>query len=171
MHASGDPAGVRGKPGSGFGYGAGIRVDSPLGPLRLEYAFNDSRTRRFHFGIGYRNWWLHTPEGRFVTQISIFLGIWRFSWNKVICPSFLGILSTCEAVYLLIYSMLDTLNPVSSPVMTCHTQPCDINFFMLRNTQCLHVYTYTPYFNYIFFAERIITYKRISQLSNMKALK
>ncbi|KAJ7546876.1 hypothetical protein O6H91_08G058900 [Diphasiastrum complanatum] len=51
----GDPAGVRGKPGSGYGYGAGIRVDSPLGPLRLEYAFNNNFARRFHFGIGYRN--------------------------------------------------------------------------------------------------------------------
>jgi hypothetical protein len=55
--------------------------------------------------------------------------------------------------------------------MTCHTQPCDINFFMLKNTQCLHVYTYTPYFNYISSAERIITYKRIPQLPNIKALK
>ncbi|RWW07773.1 hypothetical protein GW17_00028828 [Ensete ventricosum] len=51
----GDPAGARGKPGSGFGYGIGIRVDSPLGPLRLEYAFNDKNARRFHFGVGYRN--------------------------------------------------------------------------------------------------------------------
>ncbi|EFJ33009.1 hypothetical protein SELMODRAFT_84522 [Selaginella moellendorffii] len=51
----GDPASVRGKPGSGYGYGAGIRVDSPLGPLRLEYALNDHRAKRFHFGIGYRN--------------------------------------------------------------------------------------------------------------------
>ncbi|XP_077214601.1 outer envelope protein of 80 kDa [Tasmannia lanceolata] len=51
----GDPAGARGKPGSGYGYGAGIRVDSPLGPLRLEYAFNDRGTRRFHFGVGPRN--------------------------------------------------------------------------------------------------------------------
>lgn len=48
----GDPAGTRGKPGRGFGYGAGVRVDSPVGPLRLEYAFNDKRVRRFHFGIG-----------------------------------------------------------------------------------------------------------------------
>ena len=48
----GDPAGARGKPGSGYGYGAGIRVDSPVGPLRLEYAFNDKFVRRFHFGIG-----------------------------------------------------------------------------------------------------------------------
>ncbi|KAG6523056.1 hypothetical protein ZIOFF_020215 [Zingiber officinale] len=51
----GDPAGARGKPGSGCGYGVGIRVDSPLGPLRLEYAFNDKKARRFHFGVGYRN--------------------------------------------------------------------------------------------------------------------
>ncbi|KAL8055468.1 hypothetical protein ABFX02_04G058000 [Erythranthe guttata] len=51
----GDPAGARNKAGSGYGYGLGIRVDSPLGPLRLEYAFNDQRTGRFHFGIGPRN--------------------------------------------------------------------------------------------------------------------
>lgn len=52
---AGDPAGARGKPGTGYGFGAGIRVDSPLGPLRLEYALNDVNQRRFHFGIGYRN--------------------------------------------------------------------------------------------------------------------
>ncbi|KAL4557912.1 hypothetical protein LXL04_036106 [Taraxacum kok-saghyz] len=40
----GDPAGARLKPGSGYGYGGGIRVASPLGPLRLEYAFNDQGT-------------------------------------------------------------------------------------------------------------------------------
>ncbi|KAF3775476.1 Outer envelope protein 80 [Nymphaea thermarum] len=51
----GDPAGARGKPGSGYGYGAGIRVESPLGPLRLEYAFNDRFATRFHFAVGYRN--------------------------------------------------------------------------------------------------------------------
>jgi hypothetical protein len=51
----GDPAGARNKPGSGYVYGLGIRVDSPLGPLRLEYAFNDKNERRFHFGVGYRN--------------------------------------------------------------------------------------------------------------------
>ena len=49
----GDPAGCRGKPGSGYGYGVGVRVDSPVGPLRLEYAWNDKRIGRFHFGIGY----------------------------------------------------------------------------------------------------------------------
>ncbi|OIW03725.1 hypothetical protein TanjilG_30001 [Lupinus angustifolius] len=51
----GDPAGARLKPGSGYGYGFGIRVDSPLGPLRLEYAFNDKKYQRFHFGVGHRN--------------------------------------------------------------------------------------------------------------------
>ncbi|KAJ4827882.1 Outer envelope protein 80, chloroplastic [Turnera subulata] len=51
----GDPAGARMKPGSGYGYGLGIRVDSPLGPLRLEYALNDKQTKRFHFGVGHRN--------------------------------------------------------------------------------------------------------------------
>ncbi|KAL7594668.1 hypothetical protein Lser_V15G29136 [Lactuca serriola] len=51
----GDPAGARLKPGSGYGYGVGMRVASPLGPLRLEYAFNDQGTGRFHFGVGQRN--------------------------------------------------------------------------------------------------------------------
>jgi len=48
----GNPAGERGKPGHGLGYGAGVRLDSPVGPIRLEYAFNDLNARRFHFGIG-----------------------------------------------------------------------------------------------------------------------
>ncbi|CAN1158182.1 Outer envelope protein 80, chloroplastic [Linum perenne] len=51
----GDPAGARLKPGSGYGGGFGVRVESPLGPLRLEYAFNDRQAKRFHFGVGYRN--------------------------------------------------------------------------------------------------------------------
>ncbi|HIK27145.1 MAG: BamA/TamA family outer membrane protein [Oscillatoriaceae bacterium SKW80] len=50
----GDPAGVRGKPGSGFGYGLGVRVDSPLGPIRVDYGFNNEGGSRFHFGIGER---------------------------------------------------------------------------------------------------------------------
>eukprot|EP00898_Chlorokybus_atmophyticus_P006689 jgi/Chlat1/7020/Chrsp56S06695 len=51
---AGDPAGIRGKPGTGYGYGAGVRLASPLGPLRLEYAVNGVGARRFHFGIGSR---------------------------------------------------------------------------------------------------------------------
>jgi outer membrane protein insertion porin family len=50
----GDPAGVRGKPGNGVGYGLGIRVQSPLGPIRIDYGFNDEGNSRLHFGIGER---------------------------------------------------------------------------------------------------------------------
>jgi outer membrane protein insertion porin family len=50
----GDPAGVRGKPGTGVGYGLGIRVQSPLGPIRIDYGFNDEGNSRLHFGIGER---------------------------------------------------------------------------------------------------------------------
>eukprot|EP00887_Chlorella_sp_A99_P003922 scaffold11.g3922.t1 len=48
----GDPAGARNKPGTGYGYGAGVRIATPIGPLRLEYAMNDRQQRRFHLGIG-----------------------------------------------------------------------------------------------------------------------
>jgi len=50
----GNPAGVRSKPGSGFGYGAGIRVNSPIGPIRIDYAFNNRSESRIQFGIGER---------------------------------------------------------------------------------------------------------------------
>lgn len=50
----GDPAGARGKPGNGFGYGAGLRVDSPLGLIRADYGINDQGQGRVHIGIGQR---------------------------------------------------------------------------------------------------------------------
>lgn len=50
----GDPAGVRGKPGSGVGLGFGVRVQSPLGPIRIDYGFNVDGGSRLHFGIGER---------------------------------------------------------------------------------------------------------------------
>ena len=50
----GDPAGVRGKPGSGFGYGAGLRIQSPIGQIRIDYAINDQNNSEIHFGIGQR---------------------------------------------------------------------------------------------------------------------
>ncbi len=50
----GSPGPSRGKPGSGFGYGAGLRVQTPLGPLRIDYGFNDQGEGRIHFGIGER---------------------------------------------------------------------------------------------------------------------
>ncbi|YAF95872.1 MAG: BamA/TamA family outer membrane protein [Nodularia sp. CChRGM 3473] len=50
----GDPAGVRDKPGYGFGYGAGVRVDSPLGLIRADYGINDQGESKVHLGIGQR---------------------------------------------------------------------------------------------------------------------
>jgi outer membrane protein insertion porin family len=34
------------------GYGLGVRVQTPIGPLRLDYALNSESGREFHFGIG-----------------------------------------------------------------------------------------------------------------------
>ncbi|MEH2023949.1 outer membrane protein assembly factor [Nostoc sp.] len=50
----GDPAGVRDKPGYGFGYGAGVRLDSPLGLIRADYGINDQGESKVHLGIGQR---------------------------------------------------------------------------------------------------------------------
>jgi outer membrane protein insertion porin family len=50
----GNPAGVRDKPGSGFGYGVGLRIRSPIGQIRVDYAINDQGDNEFHFGIGER---------------------------------------------------------------------------------------------------------------------
>ncbi|NEP58994.1 MAG: BamA/TamA family outer membrane protein [Symploca sp. SIO2G7] len=50
----GEPGIVRGKPGSGFGYGAGLRVDSPIGVLRADYGFNDQGDSKLQFGLGQR---------------------------------------------------------------------------------------------------------------------
>ncbi len=50
----GNPGGIRGKPGSGYGYGAGVRVQSPLGPIRVDFGINDQGDTRINFGIGER---------------------------------------------------------------------------------------------------------------------
>ena len=50
----GSPGPERGKPGSGFGFGAGVRVQTPLGPIRIDYGINDEGNGRLHFGIGER---------------------------------------------------------------------------------------------------------------------
>ena len=50
----GNPAGVRGKPGNGFGYGIGVRIQSPIGPIRVDWGFNDEGDNRIHFGVGER---------------------------------------------------------------------------------------------------------------------
>lgn len=50
----GRPGIVRGKPGFGFGYGVGLRVKTPIGPVRLDYGINDDGDNQFHFGFGQR---------------------------------------------------------------------------------------------------------------------
>jgi len=50
----GQPAEVRGLSGSGFGYGLGVRIQSPVGPIRIDYGINDEGDNRIHFGIGER---------------------------------------------------------------------------------------------------------------------
>ena len=50
----GKPSQVRGLPGDAYGYGIGVRVQSPLGPIRVDYAINDDGDDRIHFGIGER---------------------------------------------------------------------------------------------------------------------
>jgi outer membrane protein insertion porin family len=47
----GDPAGIRGKPGSGFGYGAGLRLNLPWGTLQVNFGINDRGDRRIQFGL------------------------------------------------------------------------------------------------------------------------
>lgn len=48
----GSPSVLRGLPGSGYGYGLGVRVQSPLGPIRVDYAINDDGDSEIQFGIG-----------------------------------------------------------------------------------------------------------------------
>ena len=48
----GKPSKVRGLPGDGYGYGIGVRVQSPLGPIRVDYAINDDGDNEIQFGIG-----------------------------------------------------------------------------------------------------------------------
>lgn len=50
----GEPAVVRGKPGTGFSYGAGLRVESPVGLLRADFGINDRGESLVQFGIGQR---------------------------------------------------------------------------------------------------------------------
>jgi outer membrane protein insertion porin family len=52
---TGNPAGVRSKPGNGFGYGAGIRIlQTPIGTLRFDYGINNLGENRIQFGLGER---------------------------------------------------------------------------------------------------------------------
>jgi outer membrane protein insertion porin family len=50
----GEPAIVRGKPGTGFSYGVGLRVDSFIGLLRADFGINIRGESQVQFGIGQR---------------------------------------------------------------------------------------------------------------------
>ena len=49
-----EPAEILNKNGTGVGYGLGVRVQSPLGPIRIDYGLNDDGDSRINFGIGER---------------------------------------------------------------------------------------------------------------------
>ena len=48
----GNPAGARNKPGDGAGYGIGVRVQSPLGSIRVDYGIGSNGGTQFSFGLG-----------------------------------------------------------------------------------------------------------------------
>ena len=48
----GEPGLLRGKPGFGFGYGLGVRVNSPIGIIRLDFGLNNEGESKLHFGFG-----------------------------------------------------------------------------------------------------------------------
>lgn len=48
----GSPTEKRDLPGSGFGYGLGARVQSPVGTIRVDYAISDDGENQIQFGIG-----------------------------------------------------------------------------------------------------------------------
>ncbi|MBW4596787.1 MAG: BamA/TamA family outer membrane protein [Brasilonema angustatum HA4187-MV1] len=50
----GEPGVLRGKPGSGFGYGLGLRVKSPFGLIRGDLAINDDGDIKFEITTGQR---------------------------------------------------------------------------------------------------------------------
>lgn len=47
----GSPGLVRGLPGQGLGYGVGLRVKTPIGPVRLDYGLNIDGGSKFQFGF------------------------------------------------------------------------------------------------------------------------
>jgi outer membrane protein insertion porin family len=50
----GNPAATRLKPGNGFGYGVGARIQTPLFPFRLDFGRNNLGEERIQFGFGDR---------------------------------------------------------------------------------------------------------------------
>ena len=55
QNVTGNPGKLLEKPGSGFSYGVGVILNTPLGPLRMEIAKGDHKdTWGFNFGVGWK---------------------------------------------------------------------------------------------------------------------
>jgi outer membrane protein insertion porin family len=50
----GTPSRILGLPGNGTGYGLGVRIQSPVGPIRVDFGFKATGGSRLSFGIGER---------------------------------------------------------------------------------------------------------------------
>lgn len=50
----GEPGVQRGKPGTGAGFGVGLRLNSPFGIIRADFGVSDQGDSRFQFGFGQR---------------------------------------------------------------------------------------------------------------------
>ncbi len=50
----GAPGVARLLPGSGYGYGVGVRIQSPVGAIRVDYGIPEQGGGRIQFGIGER---------------------------------------------------------------------------------------------------------------------
>jgi len=48
----GEPGVVRDKPGTGFGFGTGLRVNTPIGIIRADFGVTNQGDARFQFGFG-----------------------------------------------------------------------------------------------------------------------
>ena len=48
----GNPSAIRNLPGSAYGYGLGIRINTPIAPVRIDYAINDDGEGQIQFGLG-----------------------------------------------------------------------------------------------------------------------
>ncbi|XP_068651100.1 outer envelope protein 39, chloroplastic [Aristolochia californica] len=51
-HVPGNPALRKGKPGSGFGVGYGLRFNTRMGQFRIDYAINAFQQKTVYFGLG-----------------------------------------------------------------------------------------------------------------------
>lgn len=59
LWVSGNPAMRQGKPGSGVGFGYGLRFKSPVGHFQVDYAINAFQQKTLYFGVTNLASWIH----------------------------------------------------------------------------------------------------------------